>query len=110
MSSEQSKARNRGRYGEIRLQKKLGAVKVGLQKTILMGDKVIQIPPDKHPDLITPTMCVEVKYRKSESKQVRQDLEQAQRNCLEGYLPALITGKKKAIISFDFEQWREWYG
>ena len=110
MSSEHQKARARGRYGETRLIKKLGGVKVGLQKTIILQGKVIEIPSDKHPDIIFAKTCAEIKYCAKESTMVRNAVDQAVRNCLDGYLPIAITGKKNPIVHVLLKDWLAWYG
>ena len=109
--SQQSNARQRGAYGERRLLKKLGGVKVGLQKTLIIGGKTVEITADKHPDIITKNgECVEVKYCEKESKMVRDAVDQAERNCLTGYRAIAITGKKDPIVHIKLKTYLEWYG
>jgi len=109
--SQQSNARQRGRYGEARLLKKLGGVRVGLQKTLIIDGKAVEIPADKHPDIITRNgECAEIKYHEKESKMIRDAVEQAERNCLDGYRAIAITGKKDPLVTMKLKTYLAWYG
>lgn len=110
MRSRQQRSRARGAYGEARLIKKLGGVKVGLQKTIILDGKVVEIPPHKHPDILTSMFSVEVKYCEKESKMVMDAVAQAVHNCPSGFIPIAVTGKKYPIVHIRLEDWQDLHG
>lgn len=104
MSSEQQKARGRGKQAEYRLAKLVGGIVVGRSKAILFpSGQVVKINPCAPPDVVTPLFSFESKYLKNLPVCVNKAVIQARMNCPERLIPITVmcdrtSGKKLYIM------------
>jgi hypothetical protein len=101
MSSENEKSRQRGRYGEQRLAKKVNGVVVGRSKAVkLPSGKYVQINCQRPPDVVTEMFSFESKWLKSAPVNIHKVMEQAIRNAPSGHIPIGVIGDREQHTVF----------
>ncbi len=99
--TEQSNSRQRGRYGERRLAKKVGGVVVGRSKAVkLPSGKYVQINCQRPPDVVTEIFSFESKWLKSAPANIHKVMEQAIKNAPDGYIPVGVIGDRNQHTVF----------
>ena len=96
-SREMKNRRQRGRYGEQRLAKKVGGKVVGRSKYIVFDSgKSIQINCQKPPDVVTEMFSFESKWLKQVPANISKVMTQAISNCPEGLTPIGVIGDRES--------------
>jgi hypothetical protein len=104
-----SNARARGRYGQARLAKKSGGVNVGLQKLVKFPDgKVLDIPKDKFPDVVTSMFAFECKHEANIPKYLTDRVDQAVRNAPNGLIPVAVIRDKSRNDYYYIMREKDW--
>ncbi len=88
--------RQRGRYGERRLAKKVGGVVVGRSKFIITPQgKGIKINCQRPPDVVTSVFSFESKWLKKVPASISKIMTQAIINAPEGLIPVGVIGDRE---------------
>lgn len=100
-STQQSRSRGRGYYGEVRLAKKVNGVIVGLSKAVVLPNgRTILIDSKHRPDVLSSVFAFESKYLKSVPKCVTKVMAQAVRNAPEGFIPVGVLADREERKTF----------
>ena len=111
-STEHKKARQRGRYGERRLAKKVNGVVVGRSKWIVIEGKGYQINCQQPPDVISPPFAFESKWLKQVPKMLDKVMTQAIRNCPKDLTPVAVIGDREQRVCYYImteKDWLDWH-
>lgn len=96
MSSDSSKSRQRGRYGERRLAKKVNGVVVGRSKAVkLPSGNYIQVNCQRPPDVITDVFSFESKWLKNAPVGIHKVMTQSITNAPTGLIPVGVIGDRE---------------
>lgn len=87
--------KQRGRYGEARLAKKVHGVVVGKSKVAkLPSGKYVQLDVQHPPDVLTDMFAFESKWLKNVPAMLDKVMTQAVRNAPEGFVPVGVIGDR----------------
>lgn len=98
MSTEQARARGRGRYGERRLAGKVNGVIIGRSKAVQLPESKRYVQIDiQHPcDVLNETFAFESKWIKHAPASIKKVMTQAMRNTPFGFIPVGVIGGREA--------------
>ncbi len=95
ISREMKQRRGRGRYGEMRLAKKVNGVVVGRSKAVhLPSGKWQQVNCNMPPDVVTDMFSFESKWLLHVPANIKKVMTQAVRNAPEGLTPVGVIGDR----------------
>lgn len=107
-SQEMKRRRDRGKYGEQRLAKKVGGVVVGRSKWIAGIQINCQQPPDVIAPVGNPVFSFESKWLKSVPKMLDKVMIQAVKNAPQGLTPIGVIGDREQHIVYYIMCEKDW--